>query len=260
MVSSYYNHHYNKLGQNSFIALGGDSNFESITINAENLGVGATQEDIWSPGGELSYLSSAETMDISSADVNDTNSSGTGARTVYIVGLDNNFDEVSETVNLNGTTSVTTINSYIRVRCLAIMGAGSGGKNAGIISAIATTAATTQAEIPIGYNKSVMSHYTVPNGKTALVQDMNASVPIKKSGGIDQEDILMHLEVRGFGGVFQKAASTFISYSSVNFNPPSEIPLPAKTDIKIVGIRVDLIDVQVTCNSTLLIVDNSIIT
>ena len=60
---------------------------------------------IWSQGGIYSYLSAASTLYISSSSTDDT-VAGTGARTVTVSGLDNNFDEKVETVSLNGQTGV----------------------------------------------------------------------------------------------------------------------------------------------------------
>ena len=40
---------------------------------------------------------------------------GTGARTVLIEGLDENYDIQSETVTMDGTTNVVTTNTYIRL-------------------------------------------------------------------------------------------------------------------------------------------------
>lgn len=259
MATSYYNHHYNKLGQNTFFALGGDSNYYPCVINAENDVIGSTQEDIWSVGGELTYLSSAETMEISSTDTNDT-SAGTGARTVKITGLNGSWAETTETVTMNGTTDVTTSNSYLRIHKLEVVTGGSGGKNAGTITAVATTAATTQQEIPIGYNRSMSSHFTVPAGKKAVLQSMHASLPIKKSGGIDQEDALIHLEARLENGVFRKYISTYASYGAVSFDSPAELCFVEKTDLRLVGVRVDDVDARVTGTYTLLIIDDSIIT
>ena len=74
-----------------------------------NLDINSSYETLWSVGGNYSYLSSATTLKISSADANDDDGD-TGARTVLVQGLDTNYNEIEETVTLNGQTAVNTSN------------------------------------------------------------------------------------------------------------------------------------------------------
>ena len=57
------------------------------------------------------YLAAASLLQVSSGSANDT-AAGTGARTVTIVGLDANYNVISETLTMNGVTPVQTVNSY----------------------------------------------------------------------------------------------------------------------------------------------------
>lgn len=52
----------------------------------------------------------------SSTDDDGNPTSNTGAHTVLVEGLDENWEEISETVTLNGTSAVNTVNSYIRIK------------------------------------------------------------------------------------------------------------------------------------------------
>jgi hypothetical protein len=70
-----------------------------------NAAVGTGLETVWAEGGLYSYLGTASTLYISSSSTDDTGA-GTGARTVTVSGLDNNFDEKIETVTLNGQAGV----------------------------------------------------------------------------------------------------------------------------------------------------------
>jgi len=75
-----------------------------------------TTEDIWNAGGVLSYLSSAETMEIASDDsADDGDPAGNGAQTVAIFGVDDNYKNISEIVTMNGTNDVTTTMSFLRI-------------------------------------------------------------------------------------------------------------------------------------------------
>lgn len=77
-------------------------------------GVGGTKEIVSTLGGDNAYLSEATPaqLKVSSSSANDTNSDGTGARTVYVEGLDASFNLVNETVTLTGQTAATTALTY----------------------------------------------------------------------------------------------------------------------------------------------------
>lgn len=116
-----------------------------------NDSIGSTLEDIWPPGGLLIYLDNAENMDVSSTSTDDA-LLGTGAQRVLIKGLDFEFLEIEEELDLNGTTIVTTVNKYIRMESCRVIAAGIGGENAGDISLIANLSGTLQAFVAISFN------------------------------------------------------------------------------------------------------------
>ena len=76
-----------------------------------------TEDDIWAQGGNLTWMSTASVLDIVSTvaadDGNPTTS--TGAQTITVEGLDSSWNEQSVTYTLDGTTIVTTAESWIRV-------------------------------------------------------------------------------------------------------------------------------------------------
>jgi hypothetical protein len=128
-----------------------------------NTSVGTTTEDVWdySGGGQRTLLTSAETMNIVSTDVNDT-SAGTGARTITIVGLDENYNRITENVTLNGTSNVLTSKSYLRVGRMLVISAGSGLTNAGEITATASSSGEVQDVVPELGGISSQCALTVP--------------------------------------------------------------------------------------------------
>ena len=100
-----------------------------------NTAVGTGFSTLWPGGGTLyAYPSAATVLKISSANANDA-AAGTGARTVVVNGLDADYNEISETVILNGQTAVNTVNSYLRFGEILVLTAGSGGTAAGILYA-----------------------------------------------------------------------------------------------------------------------------
>lgn len=71
------------------------------------------------------------TLDISSSSTDDVNETGTGAWTADVYGLDNDFNPIFETIELNGHTVVTTTKEFRRVFEIVVMSAGTGGITVG---------------------------------------------------------------------------------------------------------------------------------
>lgn len=146
-----------------------------------------TEEDVWAAGNTLAYLTAADTLDIVSTDAGD-NQAGDGARSIFIQGLDGNFDEISETINTHATDgmiAVTTVNSYIRVWRGNVVGIGLyGGTNLGDITFSDTIGGSTQAFIQAGEGQTDGTHYTIPANKTGylirpgFITDASKSVDI----------------------------------------------------------------------------------
>ena len=81
------------------------------------------QEVIASWGGTYSNLHTAYTLDIVSTSDEDK-SGGTGAITLLIYGVDVNHLHITELVTLNGTTTVTTVNTYFGLNRIAVLSSG----------------------------------------------------------------------------------------------------------------------------------------
>ena len=194
-------------------------------------------EDIWAGGGTRAYLSSAETMDVVSDSTNDTNSAGTGMRQVTIEGLDSSFVEISETFNMNGTTAVTTSNSYLRVHRAFGTTVGSGGENAGLITIDPTTtgSGSRQASIAAGDGQTLLSHYTIPDGKTGYIVGGQCSVaPQTGTTGTKQASVQLMFRMedecwRLQGQYDARSTGTSIS-SDLNFAAP--FPYPEHSDLR----------------------------
>jgi len=79
---------------------------------------------------------------------------------------------------------------------MKVLTAGSGGFNAGTITAKDTTDTVTYAQIEIDNNQTLMAVYSVADGKSFYVSDITISTDSDKG----TETLLF---VREFGGVFQ---------------------------------------------------------
>lgn len=146
-----------------------------------------TEADVWAQGGSLTWLTTASAMDVVSSDTNDDGNptTNTGAQTVTIEGLDASFDELSETVTLNGTTNVTTAGSFIRINRAFVATTGTyHGNNAGTITVRVTGGGAIQANIAAGVGQTQKSQFTIPNGKTGFLVRMQASVDSSKSAAM----------------------------------------------------------------------------
>ena len=97
------------------VARGQITMHSSVIIFGYNPDVDTSEESVWPDGGTVPHPTTASVLKVSSSSADDT-ALGTGARTVVIVGLDGSYNQVSETVTLDGQTEVNTVNSYLYVK------------------------------------------------------------------------------------------------------------------------------------------------
>ena len=150
-----------------------------------NPDVNGDEETVWAQGGDFPYPTSAVTMFVSSTSVNDADG-GTGANSIIIQGLDENYDEIEETVLLNGQTQVATQNSYLRVYRAFVTLCGTGGTSGGIIYVGSSGATggvpntTIYASLHLG-NQTQIAAYTVPAGYTLYLDDINFTAGLSQA-------------------------------------------------------------------------------
>jgi len=144
-----------------------------------SIGSGAF-ETIWETGDDYPWQSTAVTVDVVSDDTND-DVAGTGARTLRIQGLDGSYNLAEETVDMDGTTTVTTTQTFLRVFRMSVETAGTSGNNIGNISVTYTGGSDVAATITAGNGQTLMTLYTIPAGYTGYLLSMNIS------SGKDQE-------------------------------------------------------------------------
>jgi len=193
-------------------------------------------ETVWAQGGLYSYLASASVLKVSSSSTSDT-SAGTGARTVELFGLDANYDEISETITLNGQTAVNTTNEFLRINRMVVKSAGTGGQNAGVIYAGTGTVTTgvpanKYATIAIGDNQTVMALWTVPSGYTAYLLQTDITVATTQNNKF----CTVHLVARPDGEVFQIKDKFVKAESSVHQAYTIPLKFEEKTDIEVRAI------------------------
>lgn len=197
-----------------------------------NAAVGTSPETMWTAGATYTYPSTATVLTVVSSSTDDDGSPvGTGARTVTIIGLDANYDEVSETVTMNGTTNVTTTQTFLRVNEAIVATAGSTGSNVGAIT-IANTTPVTLAEIVATAGISQQCVYTVPNGKSAYItRYMVSSYNSTSTGSAAQ------IWFKPYGGANLLATTVRIpGTGAFTCEADYPFPVPAKTDVEMRGV------------------------
>lgn len=151
--------------------------------------------------------------------------------------LDGNLsNESSEYIILNGITPVDTSGTYRRQsRALGII-AGSTGSNEGVITARQkTTTANVMMGIPIGYNQTMISAYTIPaDGPSGRIIQFFATLT-----GLINASCNIRILSRHLNEVFRVEEELAIggaatSYASREYKIPKG-PLPPGTDIVIVA-------------------------
>ena len=203
-----------------------------------NADVDNSLETVWAQGGLYSYLSSASVLKISSSSTADT-SAGTGARTVQLYGLDADYNEISETVTLNGQTAVNTTNSFLRINRMIVRTAGTGGQNAGVVYAgtgtvTAGVPANKYATVAVGDNQTLMALWTVPAGHTAYLYETHVTAACTTSNKLLTTTIVARPE----GEVFQVKDKFGIQIDGGDIRQVYNFPIKftEKTDIEVRAI------------------------
>lgn len=137
----------------------------------------AAEEDIWSGGGTRAFPGAAEQFNIASSSINDVDTTGSGAWTVSIDGLDANYDYQTETISLNGTSNVLTTKSFTNIHRGRIESSASSNTvaNDGEITVTGATSSNLMADIPAGYGATHTSHFMIPAGYTGFLLDIELS-------------------------------------------------------------------------------------
>jgi len=174
-------------------------------------------EAIWTVGGDYTghNATDPETLEIFSSSALDLPGGG-GAELVEVCGLDDLYRETSQTVQMNGVTSVFTTKKFIRANRAVVKGSNSNLGNITIRQS--TTTANVMAQIDAGFNQALIAAYTIPTGKRGLVISYFASVASQVTANMD-----VILSAADFGGpsrvqryfAVRSTGSSFISRNQI---------------------------------------------
>ena len=214
-------------------ACGGDTQFDlniaaGITTQMANVHkfgavvtTSATYDTVWSKGGAYAFPTSASAVTVVSSSTTDSDSLNTGGETITIQGLDGDFNEVEETLSLNGTSNVTGTQSFIRVHRAFIA---SGVTNVGDIDI--KHGSTVVCYISAGMGQTQVAYYTIPAGKTGYLKSFAATQ------NKNQENSVRMFQ-RPFGGVFRVASELNLYGSNMHTTFTIPIRFTEKTDIDV---------------------------
>ena len=189
-----------------------------VHVFGHNPDVDTTEVTIWPALGLLVHPAAPTIMTISSSSASDT-SAGTGARTVYILGINGTGGYVSETVTLNGQTAVNTVHEYDAIETMSVASVGSGGVNAGVIYAgtgtvTAGVPAVPYSAIGIGDNLSLVGHWTCPAGYTGYL--VSGSITSGTSNA--NQYIIARLKLRAQDNIVRTAAITTLHDGTADYD------------------------------------------
>jgi hypothetical protein len=192
----------NQIQKDFYLEISKGNVIGSMTITKFGLNsdvdTGTIPEDVWDVGGVNVQPTVARVHNINSTSASDT-SAGIGARTILIRGIDDSFNAVSETIILNGTSNVSTVNSYVHIHLMQVLTGGSTGANAGNILATAQVDGTVTCQISIGINQSASSLYMIPVGYKGYLIKCRA----RMGNSTANSESTVGLYNKPFGGVFQ---------------------------------------------------------
>lgn len=200
-----------------------------VTVTATpSAGVVTIDSDVGGTEGDTVDISGTANITASGATLTDV---GTGARSVVVEGLDGDYNEISETIFLNGTTPVALTNQFLRVNDAYVDQVGSGGVNAGLITVRVVTGSVVQITIPIGQGQAQATNYTVGLNKEISIKDLDITVSQVAANAVS-------VAVKLWKRLFDDSWRLIDTYTLGNVSKHidfenDELELPAKTDIKI---------------------------
>ena len=157
----------------------------SSTINkfGYNLDVDIGTEVVASFGGSFNIMTTADTLNLVSTSATDDATGGTGATSIMIEGIDENYLYQLEIIAPAGLTPVTTVNQWLGVNRITVLASGTNQSNVGNITA-SDTAATfgTQGYIPIGESVTQQAIFHTQIGYNTYLDYVIANA-YKVSGG-----------------------------------------------------------------------------
>lgn len=227
------------------IARGSIDNMSALTKFWLNPSVWTTEQALWDVWWPANFLDSASSLDVSSTSLDDS-TWWTGARTLMIQGLDEDYNEAEETVNLNWTTVVNTVITFLRIHRIIVITAWSNWWAIWMITV--KVAGVTYWQIDNGNNQSLMAMYTIPAWKTGYILYGKSSIWQWKEATI-------RFKWRPLWGVFALYHAFYIFENNYDYRYQTPLRVPEKTDLLVTG-QVTLATTAISASFDIIIIDN----
>ena len=173
------------------VASGETPNITYEKIHGRNNDIGTTIEDVWVAGGIMSWQQTASVISIVSNSAQDANTTtATGTRKIKIEGLLAGFTAATEIVNLNGTSTVTTSNAFIRMNRAYAHEVGTyDGTTTPLHGTVTLTHGSTVCGVlfvdgSVTCSETQLAKYTVPAGYDAYLSEIHTAVGANKDATI----------------------------------------------------------------------------
>ena len=165
------------------VARGMVPSVSSVRKFGRNEEIGTVEETVWTGGGLWPFPESASAVRIEAGGHADDTAAGDGARSITIVGLDENWNQVTETIATNGVlASDPTTATFIRVYRAYVEDVGTyGAASTADIRIESTTALVTCMIIAAGLGQTQMAVYAIPAGYTGYLIEVFVKVESTKA-------------------------------------------------------------------------------
>ena len=221
-----------------------------------NIDTGTYPEDIWDYGGIYTFSTTADITQIASSSSSDT------SKDIVIIGLDANWEEVTQTITLTGQAVVTLSTPLIRLyRMYNIASTELVGNvyaaitGATFASGVPDTANEVRGVILIGNEQTLMCIYTIPAGCIGYLYQAFSTY-----GKSSATTAGLTFRVRPYGETFKiKKQIALIGAGSSAFvnDQPFPSALPARTDVLMRCDFVEANGTNITGGFTILLKDVS---
>lgn len=125
----------------------------SLFASNTDVDIATSPEIIGNTGGNIAIMTTADTVDIVSDSTGDS-SSGTGANTLLLEGIDENYLYQSEIITMDSTSPVTSSNQWLGINRAYVLSSGSNNYNDGNIT-VSDTSGAVGTQCYIKANESV---------------------------------------------------------------------------------------------------------
>ena len=218
------------------IAEGNVPNHFSHSSFGRAFNVNLTEVELWEVGGVYKFPAAPMQMQVVSSSAAD-GPAGAGARQVKIYYLDANYIELTELVNLNGTTPVnTSATNILRINDLHVTDAGNNKCSAGNIDIRNLAGTEIYSRISATRNASLQAIWTVPDGYTLYLTSWKCSAfqAKEKVSFIVLRTTSDH-EGNLTAGIFmhKDIVSLYNNHAVVPFTAP--VKIPSRADVKLTG-------------------------